>query len=121
MMSQESTKAAAAVADKVAHSVDYMEQYTADLVAAVRKGAGGVGKLPNFVQNILQNNDAFVGSFVVVHSHERNLLSSCYHLICRATIGRLSHSRGRRKWSRRLLCSKEASHSNITIEYYSHD
>lgn len=44
-MSKESTKTAAAVADKVAHSVDYMEQYTADLVAAVRKGAGGVGEL----------------------------------------------------------------------------
>jgi phosphomannomutase len=42
VMSNESTQSAAAVANKVAHSVDYMEQYTADLVAAVRKGAGGV-------------------------------------------------------------------------------
>lgn len=44
VMSNESTEAAAAVADKIVHSVDYMEQYTADLVDAVRKGAGGVGE-----------------------------------------------------------------------------
>lgn len=42
VMSKESTDTAGAVADKVAHSVDYMEQYTADLVEAVRKGAGGI-------------------------------------------------------------------------------
>lgn len=42
VMSNESTEAAAAVADKIVHSVDYMQQYTADLVDAVRKGAGGV-------------------------------------------------------------------------------
>jgi hypothetical protein len=35
---------AAAVADRVAHTADYMQQYTADLVDAVRKGAGGVGE-----------------------------------------------------------------------------
>lgn len=44
VMSKESTKSAASVADRVAHTVDYMQQYTSDLVNAVRKGAGGVGK-----------------------------------------------------------------------------
>lgn len=54
-MSKESTETAAAVADKIAHSVDYMEQYTADLVDAVRKGAGGVGELLLFCpEDILQ-------------------------------------------------------------------
>lgn len=52
VMSKESTNSAAAVADKVAHSVDYMEQYTADLVDAVHKGAGGVGELRISVQMI---------------------------------------------------------------------
>ncbi|KAG0555549.1 hypothetical protein KC19_12G176900 [Ceratodon purpureus] len=42
VMSKESTNTAETVAKKVTHSVDYMEQYTADLVDAVRKGAGGV-------------------------------------------------------------------------------
>ena len=52
VMSKESTDTAAAVAHKVAHSVDYMQQYTADLVDAVRQGAGGVGELGLFVLKI---------------------------------------------------------------------
>jgi phosphoglucomutase len=57
VMSKESTDTAGAVADKVAHSVDYMEQYTADLVEAVRKGAGGIGELQNFcLEDILKGN-----------------------------------------------------------------
>lgn len=47
-MSKDSMASAAAVADRVAHTADYMQQYTADLVDAVRKGAGGVGESKNF-------------------------------------------------------------------------
>lgn len=50
VMSKESTNTGETVAKKETHSVDYMEQYTADLVDAVRKGAGGVGELQLFVE-----------------------------------------------------------------------
>lgn len=43
-MSKDSMASADAVANRVAHTADYMQQYTADLVDAVRKGAGGVGE-----------------------------------------------------------------------------
>lgn len=58
---QKSLEESAKAAQSATTEVDYMKRYTADLVDAVRKGAGGVGKkhLVMCLQHHLLNAAAF--------------------------------------------------------------